>query len=87
MQKVIENDCSTLHELTEKALWSRFSGTAVAKQAQDYLNESMLAIRKKVDFKPARAIIPVAVEGIIKKGKKQKKRKGGKKREKERKKE
>jgi glycosyltransferase involved in cell wall biosynthesis len=51
MQKVIENDCSTLHEQTEKALWSRFSGTAVAKQAQGYLDESMLAIRKKVDFK------------------------------------
>jgi glycosyltransferase involved in cell wall biosynthesis len=51
MQKVIENDCSTLHELTEKALWSRFSEHAVAKQAQDYLDESMLAIRKKVNFK------------------------------------
>jgi glycosyltransferase involved in cell wall biosynthesis len=51
MQKVIENDCSTLHEQTAQALWSRFSGTAVAKQAQGYLDESMLAIRKKVDFK------------------------------------
>jgi glycosyltransferase involved in cell wall biosynthesis len=51
MQKVTENDCSTLHEQTEKALWSHFSGTAVAKQAQVYLDENMLAIRKKVDFK------------------------------------
>jgi hypothetical protein len=51
MQKVIENDCSTLHEQTEKALRSRFSEHAVAKQAQDYLGESAWAIRKKVDFR------------------------------------
>jgi glycosyltransferase involved in cell wall biosynthesis len=50
MQKVIENDCSTLHAQTEKALRSRFSEDAVAKQAQHYLTESAREIRKKVDF-------------------------------------
>jgi hypothetical protein len=50
MQKVIENDCSTFHELTEKAIQSRFSEHAVAKQAQGHLDESTWALRKKVDF-------------------------------------